>query len=170
MKANRKMKDLRYNDNGYMKMISMVIVLLVAVLVGVMAFFEVTDSLDVNEKTTETFTGFASNANASAWSVTLSYRPASASDINVTCYDSTVGESYPVFTLDYKTISVAADAAKVFTQVNVSYTRASASSMQKGEDMGVTVFNLLPIIALVVVASIILAVVMGFGSGRRGGL
>lgn len=35
-------------------------------------------------------------------------------------------------------------------------------------DMATTVFSLLPLIALVVVASIILAVVMGFGGGRGG--
>ena len=35
-------------------------------------------------------------------------------------------------------------------------------------DMATTVFNLLPIVALVVVAGIIIAVIMGFGGGKGG--
>ena len=35
-------------------------------------------------------------------------------------------------------------------------------------DMATTVFNLLPIVALVIVAGIIIAVIMGFGGGKPG--
>ena len=35
-------------------------------------------------------------------------------------------------------------------------------------DMATTVFNLLPIVALVIVAGIIIAVIMGFGGGKAG--
>jgi len=35
-------------------------------------------------------------------------------------------------------------------------------------DMASTVFGLLPIVALVIVAGIIIAVIMGFGGGRKG--
>ena len=60
----------------------------------------------------------------------------------------------------------------VYWQLQGSFvlTTDSANTSRDGVNtMASTVFSLLPIIALVVVASIILAVVMGFGRGRGGG-
>jgi len=54
---------------------------------------------------------------------------------------------------------------------SITLTSDSANTSRDGVNtMASTVFSLLPIIALVVVASIILAVVMGFGKGGRGGI
>jgi hypothetical protein len=53
---------------------------------------------------------------------------------------------------------------------SITLTSDTANTSRDGVNtMASTVFSLLPIIALVVVASIILAVVMGFGRGRGGG-
>jgi len=59
----------------------------------------------------------------------------------------------------------------VFWEVNDSITLSSSdanTSRNETTDMASTVFALLPLVALVVVASIILAVVMGFGGGKGG--
>jgi len=59
----------------------------------------------------------------------------------------------------------------VFWQVADSIEMESAEaneSKNETTDMASTVFSLLPIIALVVVASIILAIVLGFGAGAGG--
>jgi len=59
----------------------------------------------------------------------------------------------------------------VFWQVSDSITMKSEEaneSKNETTDMASTVFSLLPIVALVVVASIILAVGMGFGAGAGG--
>lgn len=58
----------------------------------------------------------------------------------------------------------------VFWEVNDSITLDTAqanTSRNATTDMAATVFALLPLIALVVVASIILGVVLGFGGGGR---
>ena len=60
----------------------------------------------------------------------------------------------------------------VFWKVNDAITLDSAAantSRDATTAMASTVFNLLPLVALVIVAGIILAVVMGFGSGGEGG-
>ena len=48
-------------------------------------------------------------------------------------------------------------------------TATANESRDNVNSMATTVFNLLPIVALVIVASIILAVIMGFGGGSKGG-
>jgi len=59
----------------------------------------------------------------------------------------------------------------VFWEVADSIEMDSAEaneSKNETTDMASTVFSLLPIVALVVVAAIILGVVLGFGGGRAG--
>jgi NADH:ubiquinone oxidoreductase subunit 6 (subunit J) len=59
----------------------------------------------------------------------------------------------------------------VFWEVNDSITLSSDTantSRNQTTSMASTVFSLLPLIALVVVAAIILAVVLGFGGGKTG--
>ena len=60
----------------------------------------------------------------------------------------------------------------VFWEVNDAITLSSDdanTSRNQTTDMASTVFTLLPIVALVIVAAIILGVVLGFGgSGKRG--
>ncbi|GAH74002.1 unnamed protein product [marine sediment metagenome] len=61
----------------------------------------------------------------------------------------------------------------VFWEVNDSITLSSDTantSRDETTSMASTVFSLLPIVALVIVASIILAVVLGFGGGGKSGM
>ena len=97
MKANVKAKSLKQDTSAYTKMVGGLVALLLTVIVGVLVFWEVSDSIELNND-----------------------------DANSSKNDTT--------------------------------------------DMASTVFSLLPIVALVIVASIILAVVMGFGGGGKGGM
>jgi len=59
----------------------------------------------------------------------------------------------------------------VFWEVNDAITLSSAdanTSRNTTTDMATTVFGLLPLIALVVVAAIILGVILAFGTGKAG--
>mgnify|MGYP001475870586 CR=1 FL=1 len=92
MKANHKFLGLRKNDAGYVRVIGGLVALLLMIIVGILVFWEVSDSIELN----------SDEANASKESTT---------------------------------------------------------------EMATTVFDLLPIIALAVVASIIIGVIIGFGGG-----
>lgn len=94
MKANQTLK-LKHNDNGYVKVVGGLVALLIMIIIGVLVFWEVSDSITLSN----------SDANASKNTTT---------------------------------------------------------------DMATTVFGLLPLIALVVVAAIILGVILAFGSGKTG--
>jgi heme/copper-type cytochrome/quinol oxidase subunit 4 len=93
MKSNRKIKEFRNDRKAYIKVVGALVALLLMIIIGVLVFWEVADSI----------------------------------------------------TLD-------SDAAN--------------TSKNETTDMATTVFELLPIIALVVVAAIIIGVIVGFGAGR----
>ena len=154
----------------YAKVIPVIIAFLIATGIGAIVLFEILDAPDaLSGELYEEFS-YADTTNASAWSVEVGHSPTGTSDVNVTCVNITAGaESYPAFTLNQKTISVAADAANNFTQVNVTYTPNSGAVGDDVRVMGETVWTLLPIIALVIVASIIIGIVvmMGSGSGKK---
>ena len=95
MKANQKLKQLSNNKSGYVKVVGGLVALLLMIIVGIMVYWETSDSIEL-----------------------------SSTDAN--------------------------------------------TSRDGVNDMATTVFDLLPIIALAVVASIILMVIMGFGSGKAG--
>lgn len=95
MKANQKFKSLRQDEGGYQKIVAGLVALLLTILIGVMVYWEVSES----------FTFSSADANTSADGV---------------------------------------------------------------DDMATTIFDLLPLIALVVVAGIILAIVLGFGGQDKG--
>ena len=95
IKANSKIKCLSRNDSGVTQVVGGLVALLLMIIVGVMIFWEVSDSIDLPND----------DANTSR--------------------DATT-------------------------------------------DMATTVFGLLPIIGLVVVAGIIIGVIMGFGKGAGG--
>lgn len=92
MKANKKIKEFTRNDSGYTRVVGGLVALLLMIIVGIMVFWETSDSITLSSDT----------ANDSKNSTT---------------------------------------------------------------DMATTVFDLLPIIALAVVASIIIGVIIGFGGG-----
>jgi len=93
MKANQKIKSLRHDNSAYTKVVGGLVALLLTIIIGVLVFWEVNDSITL-----------------------------SSSDAN--------------------------------------------SSRNQTTSMASTVFSLLPLVALVVVASIILGIVLGFGGGR----
>jgi len=93
MKANQAIKNLTHDKRGYTKIVGGLVALLLTIIVGVMVYWEVSDSIELNND-----------------------------DAN--------------------------------------------DSRDETNDMATTVFNLLPIVALVIVAGIILGVVLGFGGKR----
>lgn len=154
-----------------MKLVGTLVALLIIIIIAGMVYYSIVDNTDQFSEVTDTTTGYSHGDNASAWSIYLDNSPDGTSNLNITCYSATAGTlSYPSFTLSNEKVSVAAGAASNFTQVNATYTSKMATA-EEGitEDAG-TVFSLLPIIALVVVASVILLYVIGFGGGRKGGM
>jgi len=169
MKGNRKAKTIE-DTNAYTQVVSGIVALLLTIVIGVMVYFEVDDGIDSFDEVVETFTGYSHGDNASAQIITLDNSPNSASDTNITCYSATAGTlSYPTFTVSHNKVTIAAGSASNYTQVNATYTSHMSTDAGENTDMAGTVFGLLPIIALVVIASIILMVVLGFG-GSKGGL
>lgn len=171
MKSNQKIKLRQMDDsNGYQKIVAGIVSLLLAIIIGVLVYWETQGSIDAFDETTETFTGYSHGDNASAETITLDNSPTGTGDTNVTCYSSTAGTlSYPSFTLSGKKVTITAGSASNYTQINVTYTSNMAEDEDETSSMANTVFGLMPIIALVVVAAVILGVVLGFGgdSGKR---
>ena len=95
MKANKKFRSFKENKAGYTQVVGGLVALLLTIIVGVLVFYQVSDSIDLS----------SDSANASKNDTT---------------------------------------------------------------DMAETVFTLLPIVALVVVAAIILGVILGFGGSGPG--
>jgi len=175
MKAN-KSSQLRYNDKGYAKIIGGIVALLLTIIIGIMVYWSVSPNLISSDAQVETFTGYtlpvgsdSQGSNSTAWYVTVTEIPKSSSDTNVTCYNATgVSESWPTFTLSHTRIDVAADAADGFSQVNVSYTTRASDVASSTNTQASTVFELIPIVAIVVIGSIMIGLVVGFGaSGKK---
>lgn len=172
MKANQKYKNIATDQTAATQIVASVVVLLIALVIGVMVYFEVDDSIDQFDEVTETFTGYTlATSNDSATTITLDNSPDGTSNLNITCYNSTgTSESYPTYSLSNKRVSFAAEAADEFSQINATYTTKMSGDAGDTTDMAGTVFTLAPIIVLVLVASVILAVVLGFGGSKGGGL
>jgi hypothetical protein len=168
MKANQRLK--LKDDHGYFQVIGGIVALLIFLVIGVMLYFNVSEGVDEFGIVVETFGPYADTTNGSAWTVTLENSPVNIASTNVTCCNISAGvDSWPTFTLNFKTVRAAADAANNFTQVNVTYTSNIASLESGNTNMAGTVFTLAPIIALVVVAVVLLGVILTFGKGKRGG-
>jgi len=187
MKANQKIKNMKNNDQGYTKVVGGLVALMLMIIVGIMVFWETFDSIDAFDSVTETFTtdtdgntftqwaGGTSGSNYTGEVIELDNSPNSITSVvawNGT--GSTVAEQTVTagtqYTTSHTLISIVAGQLTNFTQLNVTYTSEMASSGDGATDMATTVFGLMPIIALAVVASIILMVIVGFGSSRKGGL
>jgi hypothetical protein len=168
MKANQKIKKLQDDSHGFMQIIGALVGLLLAIIIGMMVYYSVGDSVPAMSERLEYFTGYSHGDNASAWNVILDNSPVNTANTNVTCYSSSDGTlSYPTFSLNHRTVNVGTGQASNFTQVNVTYTSNIASTSDTTNDMASTVFGILPVIALVVVASVILGIVLGFGGGGK---
>jgi uncharacterized membrane protein YjgN (DUF898 family) len=95
MKANQSIKQLKPNNEGYVKIVGGLVALLLMIIVGILVFWETSDAIDLSSA-------------------------------------------------------------------------AGNDSKNKTTEMATTVFSLLPIIALAVVASIIIGVIIGFGGSKKG--
>lgn len=183
MKANKK---FRLDESGTVDIgvAVMIVALLVTIVIGVMVYFEFTESVNQFDEVIERFTGYTqftfgiAGSNTTGIIITLANSPDGTSNCNVSCWNeshsglggssTTDATSYPTFGLNHNEVKIAGEATTNFTQVNVTYTGHTATAEASDiTPMAQTIFSLLPVIALVVVAAIILGVVLGLG--RKGG-
>jgi len=191
MKANQSLRT-DVNAGTYTNATVTLVALLIAIVIGVMVYFSVITNVSDFAATTETFTGYTlptggahtGGSNYTVQHVTLTNTPYSASNstIAVVCYNSSgATSSSPPVTINGKIITIPAASASAgattsavpagYDEVRVTYTSKTARTQSKEvTPMASTIFTLLPIIALVVIASIILAIILGFGgAGKSGG-
>jgi len=172
------------NDAVNPAMVGGFVAFLITIIVGILVFWALSGTMPGNSEQTEYFTGYtlptgsdsSGGSNDTATVITLSYVPYSTSNstIAVVCYNST-GETQtsPPVTIANRKVTIQSGSGTAnpagYDQVNVTYTPMVDSQTAGTETMATTVFALLPIIMLVVVAGIILGVVMMFGGNKSGG-
>jgi hypothetical protein len=188
MKANIKSK-LYHNDNAYSQVVTGIVALLLTIVIGVMIYYEVDDGVDQFSYSSyaDTFTtyegggafvnwlGGATGSNHTGGTIVLDNTISSIS--NFTAYNASytngAPEDWGVLGTDYhingKRIVVHADELKNFTQLNITYTTNVAGDGVEETGTASTVFSLVPLIALVVIAAIILGLVLMFGAGGKKG-
>ena len=191
MKANRSLRT-ETNAQADIQTVVGVVALLLTIVIGVLIYFEVIESADDFTETTEYFKGYdiptstdpGNGDNATDTTVTLRASPYSTSNgtISVVCYNATGNEpSSPTVKINGRQVTIPAAPVSPtlpgdtpplgYTQINITYTSNAARAQSNDvTPMAQTVFQLLPLIALVVVASILLVIVLSFGgTGRKGG-
>ena len=192
MKANRKFRSNQTAAVGP-EAVAMIVSLLLTIIIGVMVYFSVTENIsDFDDSASEIFTTdsdgnsftmgsgstLTSSSNYTGEMVELGSSVSSVT--NITCYNSSAAsESWATtqgtdYSVNGKYLSILADTTGAtisqYDQLNVTYVSNIAETEGDTTDMADTVFALLPIIGLVMVAAIILAFVLGFGSGGKKGL
>jgi hypothetical protein len=186
MKANQLSK---LNNKGYTQVVGGIVALLIAIVIGVMLYFEVTESTEAFEESTIDYitsdidgTAFTvwdlatGGSNFTGVTIELDYNIHSIS--NITCWNESGSdevESYletegTHYSVNGDRLRIAAGQASNFTQVNVTWVSQIGSATGTNTDMATTVFGLLPLVALVVVAAILLGIVLVFGKRRGGGI
>jgi len=192
MKGNQKFK---YDETASVnaKAVSGLIALLLTIIISVLIYFSVS-STDIFIDDAESFTGYSrydgaaqTGSNYTGITITLADTPINDASINITfrnvsSYEATDthhtihedNEFYPQgpgtgWNRSHRSIVITPHQRTItnFTMVNISYSTGSAQLERTViTPMAVTVFNLAPLIALVVVASIILGIIVGFGGKR----
>ena len=172
MKANQSIKNLKQDQAGYVKIVGGLVALLLMIIVGVMVFWSVSESIPGTGEQTETFT-WASPQSAGANLVVTLTGATPNSITKVWIHNSTSGGSHANVTTGitisgYRTVTVAhAGIAAEYNHAVVYYESNIGADSDESTDMASTVFGLLPIVALAVVASIIIGVIIGFGGGGK---
>jgi len=180
MKANKKNK-LADDNHGYVKIVGGLVAFLLMIIVGVLVYWETQGSIDSFDALTETFTADSAGNTFTRWTgttgsnytgerVELDNSPKTITSVYVWNGTGNAAELCTVtthYTNTHKYIDIVANGRSSFNQVNVTYTSNMASSEDGTSSMATTVFDLLPIIALAVVASIIIGVIVGFGAGNK---
>jgi len=170
MKANQSIKQLKPNNTGYVKIVGGLVALLLMIIVGVLVYYSVSDDM-IESSSTETFTYTTPQATNADLVVTLSSSPSSITKVWI--HNSTSGASHANvttgITTNFKTVTVAhAGIAAEYNHAVVYYVSNTGADADSTGDMASTIFSLLPIIALAVVASIIIGVIIGFGGSKKG--
>jgi len=181
MKANKTVRQLKDNKKGYVKVVGALVALLLMIIVGVLVYWETQSAVESFGSVTETFTtdtagntfttwdGATSGSNYTGEQIELDNSPYSITSISA--WNTTGTPQTLTVTTHYtntrKIIDVTGDVLTNFTQLNVTYVSNMANTEDSTSDMATTIFDLLPIIALAVVASIIIGVVIGFGGSTR---
>lgn len=189
MKSNRKAKLLTDDNAEYAAVVGGLVALLVTIIVSILVYFSVNEDL-CPTTVTEYFTGYtrptwdgaaSGGSNASYQNITLQYAPYSETNETITlvCWNgSGTGRctSQPPKVIDAGSKRVTIQANDVtlgygnpaaYTQINVTYTTKVGTERAKVDTTSSTVFNLLPIIAIVTIGGIMIALVMGFGKGGK---
>ena len=172
----------------YTKLVTVVVALLVGIGVSAIVLFEIMEAPDsladsVTDEITQdsdgnTFTQWSpghDGSNTTGEKIELSYNPSSIT--NITCYNASgtvevesyltaVGTDYNINGVN---LYILPDRADNFTQVNVTYVPFAGVVGGDVRDMGATVFELTPIIALVLVATVIIGIVVMMGNNRKFG-
>jgi len=176
-------------ETSYAQLVFVIVALLVGIGVSAIVLFEIMEAPDsladsVTEYITQdsdgnSFTRYdrdgATGSNLTGELILLSYNPSSIT--NITCYNASGTEeveSYlTVLNTDYSLnrayLDILAGRADNFTQVNVTYVPLAGVVGGDVRDMGATVFELTPIIALVLVATVIIGIVVMMGNNRKFG-
>ena len=173
----------------YTRLVVVIVTLLVGIGVSAIVLFEIMEAPDsladsVTEYITQdsdgnAFTRYdrdgATGSNLTGEELKLSYNPSSIT--NITCYNASGTEeveSYlSVLNTDYSInralLDILPGRADNFTQVNITYVPLSGVVGGDVRDMGGTVFELAPIIALVIAAATIIGIVVMMGNSRKYG-
>jgi len=174
--------------NDIQKVVVGIIALLLAIIIGIMVYWETASIDQYDDSFTETFTSDKDGTSFSQWDgttgsnytgVTIELDYSIYSISNITCWNASGGSNQLVeqtpsssqHGYNGKYINIDADTLTNFTQINVTYTSNIANTESGASDMANTVFGIAPIIALVIVAGVLIAVIFTLGSGgRKGGL
>ena len=181
MKANQFTK-FKKNDTAYAKIVSGLLVLLVSIIIGILIFWSISGNTPGNTaSTTEIFTGYTlpsgpthtGGSNDTATIVTLTYQPYATgnSTISVVCYNSTAAtQTSPPVTIAGRQVTVQSGSGTAnpagYNQINVTYTPKIYTDSGSTRTTASTVFNLLPVVAIVVIGSIMIGLVINFGSKK----
>lgn len=178
------MRKFAKNKNAYMKQVGALVSLLVVIIIAILVFWQTNNSLPATDSTrTEIFTGYTpdsnvagvwagTGSNASAQTVNLTYVPYSTSNstISVVCFNSTDDStSSPAITIANRVVTIPASPSAgigtptTYDQINVTYTTKIYQDSTQTRTQATTVFQLLPIIAIVVVGMILIGLVIKFG-------
>jgi len=173
------MRKIVKNKKAYMKQIGAIVSLLVVIIIAILVFWQTNDSLPATESSrTEIFTGYtlptggdnSGGSNDTATTVTLNYVPylTTNASISVVCYNAT-GETQtsPPVTIANRAVTIQSGSGTAnpsgYSQINVTYTPKIYTDSTTTRTQATTVFQLLPIIAIVIVGMILVALVVKFG-------
>ena len=161
--------------NDFGKSLGGIITILVVIIIGVLVYYSIATTGEI-DRVTDTFTA----TNTTNMTSTLTYTPLSDAEMNVTYYNSSAATWHTVPSTNWSrsgntiTFTVLNSTGVSTYDANLSqvryryYTDTGAAVRDNVNPQAATVFALAPIVAIVVMASIILAVVTGFGGGKQG--